>query len=120
MLLDHTIRHLEWGNRIPTLLISTYNDFRTAKHEAQQRVQVGEEDVILWEIELDEDVKDDVEYADMYSLARKLRIWIDDNTYRNVRYKVVFVDLIPRRCFLRRQKWINRKGGKYLNMVTLT
>ncbi|CRL28547.1 unnamed protein product [Penicillium camemberti] len=118
MLLDHTTRHLEWGNRIPTSLISTYDDFRTAKHEAQRRVQAGEEDVILWEMELDEDVEDDVEYADMHSLARKLRIWIDDNAYHNARHEVVFVDLIPRRCFLRRQKWTNGKGGKYLNMVT--
>ncbi|CAI7594820.1 unnamed protein product [Penicillium palitans] len=61
MLLDHTTRHLEWGNRIPTSLISTYSDDRPAKHEAQRRVQAGEEDVILWEMELDKDVEDDVE-----------------------------------------------------------
>ncbi|CAG8258034.1 unnamed protein product [Penicillium olsonii] len=112
MLLDHTTRHLEWGNRIPTSFISTYINDRPAKHEAQRRVQAGEEDVILWEMELDEDVEDEIEYADMYLMARELGIRIKDNAFHNARHEVVFVDLIPRRCFVRRQKLTNGKGRK--------
>lgn len=118
MLLDHTTRHLQWGNRIPTSLISTYIDDGPANHEAQRRVQAGEEDVILWEMELDESVEeDDVEWAGMYYLAKKLGFWIPTDAFHNARHEVLFVDLIPRHYFLRRQELTNGMGRKYLNMV---
>lgn len=117
MLLAHTKRHLQWGNRIPTSLISTYVDDRPANHEAQRRAQAGEEDVILWEMELDENFDEDVEWAEMYYLAEEFEFRIPRDAFHNARHEVVFVDLIPRHYFLRRQRLTNGKGRKYLNMV---
>jgi hypothetical protein len=119
MALDHITRHLRWDNRIATSLISTYDDYRPANHEAKRRVKASEEEVILWEMELDEHVdQDDIEWARMYDLAKKLKFRIPEKAYHNARHEVLFVDQIPRHCFLRRRKLTNGKGRKYLNMVT--
>src|SRR5688572_6433562 len=45
-------RHMDWSNEVPMPFISTYSQKRRAEKEAKRRVDDGEDDVVLWTIEV--------------------------------------------------------------------
>lgn len=102
--------HLRWENRNPTQFISVYTRYSTAENEARRRMEAGEKDVTIWEVDL---TSDDLEWAKMYDLKNDLGFWIRENAFHNAKHEALVLHCIPRHLVIRGRRFTNPRGCKY-------
>jgi hypothetical protein len=86
--------HVDWGSRIPTIFISTYSNKEVALREARRRVREGEEEVVVYQIDIRKKDRP-VEFREMRRLARRLGVEIPDYVWNNSKYEYIFQRHVP-------------------------
>ncbi|KAN0109942.1 hypothetical protein V8E51_006329 [Hyaloscypha variabilis] len=85
--------HIDWGNRIPTIFISTYSNEEVALREARRRVREGKEEVVVYQIDIERSRP--VEFREMRRLAQRLGVEIPDYAWNNSKYEYIFLHHVP-------------------------
>ncbi|KAI0814535.1 hypothetical protein GGR55DRAFT_675824 [Xylaria sp. FL0064] len=88
-------RHLDWSDRTPSPFISTYSDEGAAYREADRRLYRGKSNVTITEINLEELPYGTVQYRNIRTLAKKLKVWIEEEAYNNSEYEYIFLNHVP-------------------------
>lgn len=91
---DEVVKHLNWDNRDPTCLISTYANESVAQDQAQRRIDNGKEEVVILVIDTSQYLGG-AQYRDLRKLVEKIGLSIPKKAGNNSEYEWVFLDHIP-------------------------
>lgn len=91
---DEIQKHLDWYNRDPTCLISTYASESVAKSQAKLRIERGKKEVVILVIETSQELGG-AQYRNLRKLARKVDLRIPYEAWHNSEYEWVFLEHIP-------------------------
>jgi len=91
---DEIEKHLDWANRDPTCLISTYARQDVAEEQARLRINRGREEVVIFVIDTAQGIGG-AQYRNLRPLARKVNFQIPDQAWNNSKYEWIFLEQIP-------------------------
>jgi hypothetical protein len=96
---DELENHVDWSNRVPTVLISTYSEKNVASREAERRVREGKKNVVVYTIDSREKDRP-MEYREMRRLMKKLGLKIPYYAWNNSKYEFVVLYNVPESAVL--------------------
>lgn len=91
---DEIEKHLDWANRNPTCLISTYARQDVAEAQARRRIDRGREEVVIFVIDPARE-PGGAKYRNLRMLAEKVDFQIPDQAWNNSEYEWIFLEQIP-------------------------
>lgn len=91
---DEIEKHLDWANRDPTCLISTYARQDVAEKQARLRIDQGREEVVIFVIDPAQE-SGGAQYRNLRMLAKKVDFQIPDQASNNSKYEWIFLEQIP-------------------------